>query len=123
MSDYIYEADDFINEKLREDFLSEKMNDELYLAHYGTKRHSGRYPYGSGDNPYQHEPWYEFMMKVNELKDSGETNSTAIAHALGMSTTEYRAKLTNASAKERAVQRAAVLRLADRGMGASAIGR
>ena len=24
-----------------------------YLAHYGTKRHSGRYPWGSGDRPYQ----------------------------------------------------------------------
>lgn len=26
-----------------------------YLAHYGTKEHSGRYPFGSGDRPYQHE--------------------------------------------------------------------
>ena len=24
-----------------------------YLVHYGTPRHSGRYPYGSGDRPYQ----------------------------------------------------------------------
>lgn len=29
------------------------MDDELYLMHYGTKRHSGRYPWGSGANPYQ----------------------------------------------------------------------
>ena len=27
------------------------MDDELY--HYGTPRHSGRYPWGSGENPYQ----------------------------------------------------------------------
>lgn len=27
--------------------------DEDHLEHYGTKRHSGRYPYGSGDDPYQ----------------------------------------------------------------------
>ena len=29
---------------------------ELYhseLYHYGTKHHSGRYPYGSGERPYQ----------------------------------------------------------------------
>ncbi len=26
-------------------------NNELY--HFGTKRHSGRYPWGSGDRPYQ----------------------------------------------------------------------
>lgn len=25
---------------------------------YGTKRHSGRYPYGSGKTPYQHEAWF-----------------------------------------------------------------
>ena len=24
------------------------------LKHYGTKFHSGRYPYGSGEDPYQH---------------------------------------------------------------------
>jgi hypothetical protein len=28
---------------------------EKYLAHYGTPKHSGRYPYGSGKRPYQHE--------------------------------------------------------------------
>ena len=27
-----------------------------YLMHYGTPQHSGRYPYGSGDRPYQHAP-------------------------------------------------------------------
>lgn len=25
------------------------------LEHYGTKRRSGRYKWGSGENPYQHE--------------------------------------------------------------------
>ena len=24
------------------------------LEHYGTPRHSGRYPWGSGKDPYQH---------------------------------------------------------------------
>lgn len=26
---------------------------ENYLVHFGTPKHSGRYPYGSGDDPYQ----------------------------------------------------------------------
>lgn len=26
---------------------------DLYISHIGTKRHSGRYPWGSGDDPYQ----------------------------------------------------------------------
>jgi RimJ/RimL family protein N-acetyltransferase len=30
-----------------------------YIYHYGTKRHSGRYPWGSGQRPYQGEKNYE----------------------------------------------------------------
>jgi len=33
-------------------------NNEDYLMHYGVARRSGRYPWGSGDNPYQHENWF-----------------------------------------------------------------
>lgn len=33
-------------------------NNEEFLAHYGVARLSGRYPWGSGDNPYQHENWF-----------------------------------------------------------------
>ena len=29
------------------------------LMHYGMPRRSGRYPWGSGENPYQHEDWYD----------------------------------------------------------------
>lgn len=29
------------------------MDNSLY--HYGTPKHSGRYPWGSGDNPYHHQ--------------------------------------------------------------------
>ena len=28
--------------------------DSSYLEHYGMPRRSGRYPYGSGKDPYQH---------------------------------------------------------------------
>ena len=64
------------------------MTDEL--MHYGTKRHSGRYPYGSGENPYQHE--LDFLGRINDLKNQGLTE-TEIAKALGLSsTTELRAK-------------------------------
>lgn len=31
------------------------MNTNDLLIHYGIKRRSGRYPWGSGDNPYQRE--------------------------------------------------------------------
>lgn len=36
--------------------------DENNLTHYGMPRRSGRYPWGSGDNPYQHSA--DFMAIV-----------------------------------------------------------
>ena len=44
--------------------------DELY--HYGTKRHSGRYPWGSGDEPYQHG--MDFLARYEKLKKQGMTD-------------------------------------------------
>ena len=44
-------------------------NDEL--AHYGIKRRSGRYPYGSGKDPFQHGS--DFLARVKELKKAGFT--------------------------------------------------
>ena len=40
------------------------------LAHYGVKRRSGRYPWGSGENPYQHGA--DFLARVEELRADGE---------------------------------------------------
>ena len=39
------------------------------LEHYGTKFHSGRYPWGSGENPYQHSD--DFLSRVEVLKKKG----------------------------------------------------
>lgn len=63
------------------------------IAHYGTPRHSGRYPWGSGDNPYQHESW--FMSEVYRMREEGMTNNE-IAAAMNMSSPEFRARITNA---------------------------
>ena len=37
------------------------------LMHYGMPRRSGRYPWGSGDNPYQHSG--DFLSRVEKLKN------------------------------------------------------
>lgn len=48
------------------------MEHELY--HYGIKRRSGRYPYGSGERPYQGEPtmqkssWLVKKQRANDIK-------------------------------------------------------
>ena len=55
------------------DDLSDKTETEL--SHYGTPRHSGRYPWGSGDNPYQNSD--DFYSRVNELKSSLDSYANA----------------------------------------------
>ena len=40
------------------------------LEHYGMPRRSGRYPWGSGDDPYQHRR--DFLGRVEELKKKGK---------------------------------------------------
>lgn len=69
------------------------------LMHYGTPRHSGRYPWGSGDNPYQRSG--DFLSRIEELKNQGLTE-TEIAQAMGMSTTQYRAQKSLAKDERRA---------------------
>lgn len=74
---------------------------EDMLMHYGMPRRSGRYPYGSGDNPYQHSG--DFLSRVEELKKSGftftdgegktYTGEVAIAKSMGLSTTQFRTQI------------------------------
>lgn len=51
----------------------EELLDEL--LHYGTPRHSGRYPWGSGENPYQHPYQFKdatsFYGYITRLKKEG----------------------------------------------------
>lgn len=58
------------------------------LVHYGTPRHSGRYPWGSGKDPYQSAKG--FFAERRRLRDQG-LSDTDIARAWGMTTTEFRA--------------------------------
>lgn len=57
-----------------------------YLMHYGTKYHSGRYPYGSGEDPYQHDDLYD---RVKEMEAKGYSQ-LQMAEELGISTTMLR---------------------------------
>ena len=60
-------------------------------------RRSGRYPWGSGDSPYQNSGDF---LRVDELKKTG-LNETSIADALGLSTTQLRAQLSLAKEERR----------------------
>lgn len=86
-------------------------NYEKSLEHFGTPRHSGRYPWGSGDDPYQHEAW-NFLKENSELKKEGLTEAE-IAKAQGCeSTSQLRAlkSLYTASIRSAKVRRALELK-------------
>jgi osmoprotectant transport system permease protein len=54
------------------------MNDGL--KHYGTPRHSGRYPWGSGEDPQRNR---SFLQEVADLRKKG-ISDTDIARGMGM---------------------------------------
>ena len=75
------------------------------LMHYGMPRRSGRYPWGSGEDPYQHSG--SWLSRVKELKAQGLSESE-IASAMGMlneygkpSTTKLRAMMSIAKDEQR----------------------
>lgn len=101
------------------------MNKEL--KHYGTPQRfagdpkgSGRYRKGSGDNPYQSGS--PFLARVNELKASGMTEAE-IAKALGMSTTQLRAKKSIEKQEQIGREVSQAVRLKDHGYSNTEIGR
>lgn len=86
------------------------IDNELY--HYGTKRHSGRYPWGSGEDPFQHDSY--FLEQYNSLKEQG-LSETEIAKGLGMSTTELRKRKSLEKAELKAAEYSYAIKLKDKG--------
>ena len=94
---------------------------EDVLLHYGVKRRSGRYPYGSGENPYQHSG--DFISRANSLKKSGMTEKE-IAKALGFnSTTDYRTAYSIAKNERRKLDVDRAKSLREDGLTPTEIGR
>ncbi len=103
----------------RELLANEVVSEEDALQ-YGTPRHSGRYPWGSGDNPYQRNG--DFLSRVAEYKAKG-MSETEIAKAMNLkSTAQLRAKISIADTERRMydIDRAKSLR--DKGYGPTKIG-
>ena len=97
-------------------------NDENFLEHYGMPRRSGRYPWGSGDNPYQRS--VDFLGRIEELKKNGWTETPEnIKNEFGLTTTQYRAQKGLAKDERRKYQVATAKSLKEDGLGATEIGR
>ena len=71
---------------------------EEILMHYGVKKRSGRYPWGSGKDPYQHSG--DFLSRVEELQKQG-LSEKKISEAMGMTTTDLRMQLRVAKHERR----------------------
>ena len=88
------------------------------LEHYGILRKSGRYPWGSGKDPYQRSR--DFQGLIKGLESKGMTESE-IARGLGMTTTELRATKSIAKRERQAVEIAMVRKLDAKGMSQAAV--
>ena len=95
---------------------------EDILMHIGMPRRSGRYPWGSGDNPYQHND--DFLSRIEELKKQGWTETPEnIMKEFGMSTTQFRQERSLARNERRALVVAKAKSLKEDGLGETEIGR
>jgi DNA-binding CsgD family transcriptional regulator len=97
------------------------------LAHYGMPRRSGRYPYGSGEDPYQHN--IDFLGRVKEMKKRG-MSEREIAESMGIvndkgepSSSRLRAQVTIANDQRKLYEYARAKSLRDDGLGYTEIGR
>ena len=96
--------------------------DDDYLLHYGTKFHSGRYPYGSGDDPYQHGG--DFLTRVERLrKDGWKETAENVKNEFGISLEDYRNEKAWANYTRRERQVAKAKSLKEKGLGDTAIGK
>lgn len=106
-----------------EEYLDDELDmdsEETAVEHYGTPRHSGRYPWGSGENPYQR--YADFLGNVRKLEEKG-LNKTEIAKAMHMTTTVLRAKISVANAELRKERVSMAFKLKEKGYSNPAIAK
>lgn len=101
--------------------------DEDEFFHYGMLRRSGRYPWGSGEDPYERNKG--FLGYVEDLKKQGMTDAE-IAKGLSdpelgiyVTSTQIRAAKSIAASQNRRSDASTALRLKEKGMGNSAIAK
>lgn len=90
------------------------------LIHYGMPFRSGRYPYGSGENPFQHAG--DFLSRVDDLKRSG-LSETEIAKELGLTTTQLRTQKALAKDERRCIEVSKAKALREKGYSLNEIAR
>lgn len=82
------------------------------LVHYGMPRRSGRYPWGSGKDPYQRSS--DFLSRVEELTKEGFSEKE-IADSMGLTTTQFRVQKSLAKDERRSIEVARAKGLREKG--------
>lgn len=99
------------------------LDNEQGFEHYGTPRHSGRYPWGSGKNPQRSRTW---LSQYNELKKKGLSDKE-VAAALGFTgkgaVSQMKSKRAAVMEIEDQQRYQYVMKLRAKGMGYTAIAR
>lgn len=112
-----------IAEEIQSYYGSASMDNYDFLEHYGMSRRSGRYPWGSGEDPYQHEG-RDFLGRIENLKKNGWTETPEnIKKEFGLTTTQYRTEKALAKDERRAYDVARAKSLKEDGLNTSEIGR
>lgn len=102
------------------------------LMHYGTPRHSGRYPYGSGDNPYQH-PYQKrdevvkqdlkaLYSEYKRLRAEGKSEKE-ICQEWGVPSTYLRTRVSAAKEAEMLERNDKIIKLKEKGYNNVTIGK
>lgn len=94
------------------------VGEEAILEHYGTKRHSGRYPWGSGDEPYQSAG--DFQSAIKELRKQ-KVPEAEIAAGFGMNSSELRGAISQAKEEHKQFQISMAEKLHEKGLSNVAI--
>ena len=119
----------YIADEIKSELLKRRQD---ILCHYGMPRRSGRYPWGSGKEPYQHSG--DFLNRVQSMKRDGFTytdpkdgktysGDAAIYKYFGMSSTEYRMQKELANIERRSLTIDKIHSLQDDGLGINEIAR
>lgn len=97
------------------------ITEDDYLAHYGTPRHSGRYPWGSGGNTENSTRNKTLLDHVADMKKKG-LSEPEIAAGLGITTTQLRAQKAIERNRLKQERIGMAQRLKDKGYSNTAIG-
>lgn len=89
------------------------------LEHYGTPRHSGRYPWGSGKDPQRNT---DFLTNYHDLKKKGMTDKQ-IAEGMALKTGELRARVMIERGRQRREDVVIATKLREKGLSHAEIGK